>query len=67
MTDADLITRLLDDELLTLQTLRDAADRIKTLSEQNQALRLSIFTLRAFLQEQFGWDIYDWADDEIKF
>jgi len=24
-------------------------------------------TLRQFLQDNFGWDIYDWADDEIRF
>jgi len=24
-------------------------------------------TLRQFLFENFGWDIYDWADDEIRF
>lgn len=24
-------------------------------------------TLRQFLQDNFGWDIYDWADEEIRF
>jgi hypothetical protein len=24
-------------------------------------------TLRQSLQDNFGWDIYDWADDEIRF
>jgi hypothetical protein len=24
-------------------------------------------TLRQFLFTNFGWDIYDWADDEIRF
>jgi hypothetical protein len=24
-------------------------------------------TLRQFLHDNFGWDIYDWADDEIRF
>jgi len=24
-------------------------------------------TLRQFLFVNFGWDIYDWADDEIRF
>jgi hypothetical protein len=24
-------------------------------------------TLRQFLFDNFGWDIYDWADDEIRF
>jgi len=24
-------------------------------------------TLRQFLQDNFGWDIYDWADGEIRF
>jgi hypothetical protein len=28
---------------------------------------LSIFTLRTFLPENFGWDIYDWADEDIRF
>lgn len=23
--------------------------------------------LRAFLWDNFGWDIYDWADDDIRF
>jgi hypothetical protein len=27
----------------------------------------SHMTLRQFLQDNFGWDIYDWADDEIRF
>lgn len=30
-------------------------------------MNLSIFTLRTFLLEQFGWDIYEWADDDIRF
>jgi hypothetical protein len=30
-------------------------------------MTLSIFTLRTFLQEQFGWDIYEWADDDLRF
>ena len=30
-------------------------------------MTLSIFTLRTFLQEQFGWDIYEWADEDIRF
>jgi len=24
-------------------------------------------TLRQFLFDNFGWDIYDWGDDEIRF
>jgi hypothetical protein len=24
-------------------------------------------TLRQFLHDNFGWDIYDWADEEIRF
>jgi hypothetical protein len=24
-------------------------------------------TLRQFLQDNFGWDIYDWDDEEIRF
>jgi len=24
-------------------------------------------TLRQFLFTNFGWDIYEWADDEIRF
>jgi len=24
-------------------------------------------TLRQFLHDNFGWDIYDWADGEIQF
>jgi hypothetical protein len=24
-------------------------------------------TLRQWIWEQFGWDVYDWADDEIRF
>jgi len=24
-------------------------------------------TLRQFLNDNFGWDIYDWAEDEIRF
>jgi hypothetical protein len=24
-------------------------------------------TLRQFLHDNFGWDIYDWADDDIRF
>jgi len=24
-------------------------------------------TLRQFLFENFGWDIYDWKDDDIRF
>jgi len=24
-------------------------------------------TLRQFLFDNFGWDIYEWADDEIRF
>jgi len=24
-------------------------------------------TLRQFLQYNFGWDIYDWDDEEIRF
>jgi len=24
-------------------------------------------TLRKFLFDNFGWDIYDWGDDEIRF
>jgi len=24
-------------------------------------------TLRQFLFDNFGWDIYDWADEEIRF
>jgi len=24
-------------------------------------------TLRQFLFTNFGWDIYDWADEEIRF
>jgi hypothetical protein len=24
-------------------------------------------TLRQFLHDNFGWDIYDWADEEIQF
>jgi hypothetical protein len=24
-------------------------------------------TLRQFLHDNFGWDIYDWADGEIRF
>jgi hypothetical protein len=24
-------------------------------------------TLRQFLQDNFGWDIYEWADDDIRF
>jgi hypothetical protein len=27
----------------------------------------SHMTLRQFLFDNFGWDIYDWADDEIRF
>ncbi|MEN9936017.1 MAG: hypothetical protein RLZZ387_2596 [Chloroflexota bacterium] len=23
--------------------------------------------LRQWIWEQFGWDVYDWADDEIRF
>lgn len=30
-------------------------------------MTLSIFTLRAFLQEQFGWDIYEWSNEDIRF
>jgi hypothetical protein len=24
-------------------------------------------TLRQFLFDNFGWDIYEWADDDIRF
>jgi len=24
-------------------------------------------TLRDFLRREFGWDLYDWADDDIRF
>lgn len=24
-------------------------------------------TLRQFLFDNFGWDVYDWADDDIRF
>ena len=24
-------------------------------------------TLRQFLHDNFGWDIYEWADEEIRF
>ena len=30
-------------------------------------MTLSIFTLRTFLQENFGWDIYEWEPDDIRF
>lgn len=30
-------------------------------------MTLSTFTLRTFLQEQFGWDIYEWNDDDLRF
>lgn len=28
---------------------------------------LSVHSLHTFLQINFGWDIYDWADDDIMF
>jgi len=28
---------------------------------------LSLFTLRVFLWENFGWDIYEWDDEDIRF
>lgn len=30
-------------------------------------MQLSIYTLRTFLQDNFGWDIYEWADEDIRF
>lgn len=30
-------------------------------------MTLSVYTLRTFLQENFGWDIYEWADEDIRF
>lgn len=30
-------------------------------------MTLSIHSLRTFLQEQFGWDVYEWADDDLRF
>jgi hypothetical protein len=30
-------------------------------------MTLCIFTLRTFLQDNFGWDIYEWADEDIRF
>ena len=24
-------------------------------------------TLRQFLYDNFGWDVYEWADDDIRF
>lgn len=30
-------------------------------------MTLCIFTLRTFLQVNFGWDIYEWADEDIRF
>jgi hypothetical protein len=28
---------------------------------------VAVMTLRQFLFANFGWDIYEWADDEIRF
>lgn len=28
---------------------------------------LGAITLRQFLWDNFGWDIYDWKDDDIRF
>jgi hypothetical protein len=28
---------------------------------------VAVMTLRQFLQDNFGWDIYDWEIDDIRF
>lgn len=30
-------------------------------------MTLSLYALRVFLQENFGFDIYDWEEDDIWF
>lgn len=30
-------------------------------------MTLSVYTLRTFLQDNFGWDIYEWSDEDIRF
>jgi hypothetical protein len=28
---------------------------------------VEIMTLRQFLHDNFGWDIYEWSEDDIRF
>jgi hypothetical protein len=36
-------------------------------SQAPQGAGAKQMTLRQFLQDNFGWDIYDWETDEIRF
>lgn len=37
------------------------------LAEGEEEVTLSVYSLRTFLQLNFGWDIYDWQPDDIVF